>query len=987
MRAPSDMPRRVPRRQGRGRAVLVVAVVALFVLVTSLRGIASFYTDYLWFDSLGQSGVWSGVLRAKLVLALIFTGGFFLLMWLNLVIADRIAPRFRPAGPEEELLERYHDIVGRRAGLVRAGVALFLALVVGAGVSSEWQRWLLFVNGGDFGVDERQFGRDIGFYVFKLPFLSFVTSWLFAALLIVLIVTAVAHYLNGGIRVQTARERVTPQVKAHLSVLLGLVALVKAVDYYLQRFELTFSSQGVVDGAAYTEVKAQLPAINLLILISIAATVLFIVNIWRRGWVLPTLGVGLWALIAVIAAGIYPQFVQRFQVQPNEDTKEEPYIVRNIEATRAALGLDVEVQELDPVADKARVDLRDNQDTIRNIRLWDPSASVSGKTFQQLQGIRDYYRMDDVDVDRYQVGGRPTQVALSVRDLKQDGIPQDSWVAKHVTYTHGYGLAMAPSTASTSSDEPNFIVRDVPVRTDAEELELENPRVYFGEDLSGYVVIDPDQQREIDYQDEDETRRTAYDGADGVDAGSMLRRVAFALRFGDINPVISKSVTDDSRILMMRDVRDRAEALAPFLHFDNDPYPVIEDGHIVWVLDAYTTTDRYPNAQRADTDQLQAGSGLDHRFNYVRNSVKVVVDAYEGTVAYYVVDDEDPLINAWRKAFPDLFSDIDDMSDELRAHLRYPEDLFRVQTAAWGRYHLTNPLEFYARNDGWVVSQDPGTAGAEANTTSTDAQGNTTTTRARIAPYYQLLQLPGEDAAEFVLLRPYAPFSRDDRRQQLTAFMVARSDPEHYGELVVYEMPSGNPPKGPGIVAADIRSDETVSRLQTELGQQGSDVLYGNLILIPIDDTLLYVQPFYVQQSEEERQIPLLRKVIAAFGDEVAVENTLGEALTALFGESVVTPDQTSPEDPGGEPTEPGEPEEPTGTVAERVAQLIADAQQLYDEADAALAEGDFATFGEKYDEAQAKIDEASRLLAGADTGEGNGEEEPTTSTTDEATA
>jgi uncharacterized membrane protein (UPF0182 family) len=895
-------------------------------------------------------------------------------------------------GPEEELLERYHDLVGRRAGLIRVGVALFLALVLGAGVSSEWQKWLLFVNGGDFGVTDPQFDRDIGFYVFKLPFLSFLTSWLFAALVIVLIVTAVAHYVNGGIRVQTARERVTPQVKAHLSVLLGLVAMVRAADYYLQRFELTFSTEGVVDGAAYTEVKAQLPAINLLLLISVAATVLFIVNIWRRGWVLPTLGVGLWLLVAVIAAGIYPQFVQRFQVQPNEDAKEEPYIARNIEATRDALGLEVEVQELRPEDDKSRVDLRDNVDTIRNIRLWDPSASVSGKTFQQLQGIRDYYRMGDVDVDRYVINGRPTQVLLSVRDLRQDGIPQDSWVAKHVTYTHGYGLALAPSTASTSSDEPNFLVRGVPVSADAPVLEIDQPRVYFGEDLSGYVVVDPNERREIDYQAPDETERTAYDGEDGVDAGSFGRRVAFALRFGDFNPIISDSVTDDSRFLMVRDVRDRAEALAPFLHFDNDPYPVIEDGHIVWVLDAYTTTDRYPNAQRADTEQLQPGSGLDHRFNYVRNSVKAVVDAYDGTVTYYVVDEEDPIVRAWRKAFPDLFTDGDEMSDELRAHLRYPEDLFRVQTAAWGRYHLSEPLDFYSRNDGWVVSQDPGTAGAEQNTTSTDAQGNTTTTRARIAPYYQLLQLPGEEAAEFVLLRPYSPVSRDDSSARLTAFMVARNDPDHYGQLVVYEMPSDNPPKGPGIVAADIRSDEAVSRLQTELGQQGSDVLYGNLILVPIDDTLLYVQPFYVQQSNEERQIPLLRKVIASFGNEVVVENTLGEALTALFGETVVTPDQTSPEDPGGQPTEPtdpAEPEEPSGTPAQRAAALLLEAELLYDQADAALAEGDFATFGEKYDQAQAKVAEAARLLASVAGAGGEGSEggEPTTTTTDEATA
>ena len=365
MRAPTDMPRRLPRAPGRGRALLVIGAVLLFFLITSLRGIAGFYTDYLWFDSLGQGDVWRGVLGAKIALALIFTGAFFVLLWINLVIADRLAPPFRPTGPDEEFIERYHEVVGGRTGLVRVITSVVLALIAGAGVSSEWNSWILFTHGGSWGIDDPQFDTDLGFYIFKLPFLSFVSGWLFAALLIVLIVTAIFHYLNGGIRVSSVGERVTPQVKAHLSVLLGLLALVKAGGYWLQRYELVLSKRGYVDGAGYTDIKAQLPAVNLLLLISIASFVLFIVNIWRRGWTLPILGVGLWALVAVVAGAIYPQFVQRFQVTPNEPEREQPYIARNIAATREAMGLsddDIEISPFDLNTDKATINLADNED-------------------------------------------------------------------------------------------------------------------------------------------------------------------------------------------------------------------------------------------------------------------------------------------------------------------------------------------------------------------------------------------------------------------------------------------------------------------------------------------------------------------------------------------------------------------------------------------------------------------------------------------------
>ena len=989
MRAPDDLPRRAPRRKNgrRGRTLLIVGVIAAFFLLTSLRGIAGFYTDYLWFDSLNQTGVWRGILGAKLILSLIFMVGFFLLAWTNLLIADRIAPPYRLAGPEDELLERYHDIVDERMGWLRIVICVLLAIIAGSGVSSEWNSWVLFTNGGDFGIEDPQFHNDIGFYVFRLPFLSFVVDWLFASLLIVIIVTAVAHYLNGGIRVQPPSPRVTPQVKAHLSVLLAVLALVKTADYWLQRFELTTSTRGIVDGASYTDVQAQLPALNLLVLISLCAAALFVVNIFRRGWTLPAVAVGLWIFVAVVAGGIYPQYVQRFQVQPNESARERPYIQRNIEATRAALGLDkVTTERFDRKTNADEVALAGAEPTVRNIRLWDPAARLSGQTFEQLQRIRNFYNINDVDVDRYAIDGEPTQVNVGVRTINPDGVPGDSWEAAHLAYTHGYGVVMAPSNAA-EGNEPEFVLGEIPQTVQAEGLELEEPGtgIYFGEDLDGYIVVNTNRD-EIDFQDEDgETQTTTYTGDDGVPANSLVRRAAFALRFGDLNPLISDFMTDESRVVYVRDVIDRVTKLAPFLEADTDPYPVLVGGRVQWIVDLFTTTSRYPYGQMADTDQVSSSSGLNHRFNYVRNSVKATVDAYDGTVTFYVMEPDDPIIDAYRDAFPDLFSD-DDIPEELQAHLRYPEDLFRIQTSAYGRYHLDDPDDFFNQNDAWRVARDPGTAGADPSTQVTNEQGQVTGAQApRIAPYYQLLQLPnasGEvsEAAEMVLMRPFVPFSEDDRSQLLTAFLAARMDPGHYGELVAYELPSSDLPDGPGLAAAAIRADENVARDETELGQRGSEVLYGNLLLVPVDNALLYVQPFYVVPEDETRNLPQLEKVIVNFGDTVVIEDTLQEALVALFGERVAT--QERPGTEGEQPPPEAEPPpEQGGTTADEAASLLAQADRLFEQADAALADGDLATFQQRLNEARALVAQANQLLAGE---EGGGESTTTTTSTTE---
>lgn len=968
MRAPSDMPpprrRRKQRLSRRGRIILVLAAVGLFVLITSLRGIAGFYTDYLWFESLGKEDTFRTILGAKVSLAGIFIGLFFVILYVNLVIADRLAPRFRPMGPEEDLLRRYHEVVDERSGWVRAGVAFLFALIAGAGVSSQWNEWLLFINRVDFGVADPQFGTDIGFYVFQLPFLSFLVSWLFAALVIVLIVTAVAHYLNGGIRVQNPGPRVTPQVKAHLSVLLGLLALVKAADYILQRYELTLSTRGVVDGATYTDVNAQLPAIYLLLMIAGLSFFLFIANIWRRGWVLPVLAVGLWGFVAIVAGGIYPAFVQRFQVEPAESSREEPYIADNIEATRAAMGLAaVTTEAFDYNTDLTARELIDNDQTVRNIRLLDPGVVTD--TYQQLQAERPFYRLNDLDVDRYEIDGQTTQVVISTRELSTSGIPQSSWEGRHVAYTHGYGAVAAPANAVTADGYPDFVVGEIPAVSADPTLSIAQPQVYIGEGLDGYALVGATRD-EIDYQNADgETVTNRYDGEAGVAIDSYLRRAAFALRFGEIEPLISDFVTDESRIIFIRDVRARVEELAPFLYWDADPYPVVIDGRVQYVMDGYTTTSQYPYAQRADTDQLSPRSGLNHPFNYVRNSVKAVVDTYEGTVTLYETEVDDPIIEAYRGAFPDLFTDFDEMPAELQGHLRYPEDLFNVQTTTWARYHITGPQDFYEQAGGWAVAQDPGndiTAAAVTQTTDPATGELQPALERRIDPQYLLMRLPGEEREDFLILRSFVPASGDTERRELTAFMVAKSDPENYGQIEVFEMQSNDVP-GPALVASAIASNEEISSQITLLDQQGSNVQLGNLLLIPVEQSILYVRPLYTEATGST-PVPTLRKVIVAFGSQVVMRDTLEEALTEIFGEAPATLEEPSgggggPPADGGEPTQPTEP-----TPAEEVSDLLARAEGLFADADAALADGDLGEYQDLIDQAQDLVQQALDLSA-----------------------
>ena len=928
MRNPRDVfrprPPSRPRFSRRSKIIAGLILVLLLAAILSLRGTARMWTDYLWFDSLGHGDVWTEILVYRIVLSVIFIVLFFLLLYSNLAIADRLAPQTRPPGPEEELLRHYHEAVGHRRRLVSVVIAVLFALIVGGGTGGEWQKAMLFFNSVDFGILDPQFEKDIGFYVFQLPFIQFLISWVFRALIIVAVLTAIAHYVNGGIRVQTSGQRVTPQVKVHLSVLLALIALVRAVGYYYDRFGLNFSSRGPVDGASFTDINAQLPAINLLLLISVLSAVLLVINIWQRGWVLPVTAVGLWVIVAIVMGAIYPAIIQRFRAEPEESQKEAVYIERNIEATRHALGLDnVITRPFSPDTQITVEELAGNE-SVRNIRLLDPD--IVPNAFQVEQSERTFYSFGgEVDVDRYEIDGKITEVVVGARQLNVADVPQQSWEGRHVQYTHGYGVAVAPVNSVTTQGSPDFVVGDVPVVA-SDDFELDRPQLYIGENLTGYAIVGATIP-EVDYTEDNKTVPFQYDGEAGVGIGSFFRQSAFALRFGDINPLISGFVDGDSRIIFNRDLRLRVQNLAPFLELDADPYPVVSQGRVFYIVDAYTTSNRYPYGQTPDISDLPLESGLRKDFNYVRNSVKVVVDAFDGTTTFYVIDPDDPVIQAWRKIFPGLFEDFEQMPLDLKNHLRYPEDLFRIQTSIWARYFIDDPETFYANSVTWAVAQDPGTR-ITARTfvdelTEAIAAEETATAAAtrqlerRIRPFYQLLQLPGEDDPDFVIFRTFVPVSGsgddEDERKELTAFIAAKSDVAEdgslgeYGQLVVYTVPGTSIP-GPSIVDAKIQADTQIADAFTQLNQQGSTVLQGNLLMIPVGDSLLFVRPVYVQATGAT-ELPQVKQVIAGVGNDddfvLVIRPTLEEALSALAdpdGLSVFPAQPAVLEPDGGEP-------------------------------------------------------------------------------------
>lgn len=916
----------------------------MILLIASLKTIATFYTDYLWFASVNLGGEWRRLFLVKTGLFLGFALAFFVLMWASLAVVDRLAPSELALGPEDELVRRYQDRVAPRKVLVRTVVSVVVALIAASGAIGQWKNYLLFVDGVYFSganSNDPQFHKNVGFFVYKLPFLSFVVSWAFVSLVVIAIVTVIAHYLNGGIRVQSGAPKVASQVKMHVSVLLAGMALVKAFGYVLERYNLDLSQNGYVEGAGYTDVHARMPALTLLMWISLLAAVILLVNVRRRGWALPVLAVGLWAFVAIVVGAVYPALVQALKVNPAQDTLERPYIQRNIQATRAALNLDTirtepfaANQSLTPASLSTPV----NAATLNDVQLWD-TPSLTDPTYEKLQDIRSYYAFQTLAVDRYDVNGVETPVIVGVRQVNDSDLPAQGWVNTHLQYTHGYGMIASPANQVTSSGQPVFAIQNVPPVSTSGLPVVTQPSVYFGLNNSGteanYVVADT-KQPEIDYQlPSGANQESSYTGSGGVQLSSFIRRLAFSLRFGDLNLLISDLITPKSRIMFVTNIQSAVQKAAPFLSFDSDPYPVIVKGQIYWVQDAYTTTDHYPYAQDADTSALPASSGLNQTFNYARNSVKIVINAYNGKMTFYdmtgVTHTPDPILKTWEQAFPGMFTPASEMSRQLpglQAHLRYPEDLFTVQAAAFGRYHITHAQAFYAAGDAWSISQTPGAGSpnqALAITVTTNAQGQLVSTGQvqREAPQYEVFEAPGTQSLSYDLVDAFVPVSQGDQIQTLSAFMVAGCDPGQYGKLTVYVTPRGQALDGPALVDARISATPSISQEISLLNQNGSSVILGNVLLVPVDQSVLYFRPLYVQSSRNA--FPQFEKVIAVYGGQggavAAMGNTLAQALQAVFNAAVPIGGQSL--------SSTGTPSTSTG-VSAQVQSLITQANSLY---------------------------------------------------------
>jgi uncharacterized membrane protein (UPF0182 family) len=975
MRRSSEVSIDRPRRRVSGRGILIaLGGLFLFVLIFG-RAIARFYVDYLWHESLDREDVFWGVLGAKMVLFGVFFVVFLVIAGINLWLADRMAPSSFPANVHP-YVERFHEVFGHRLRLVRYGLAIVFALLLALPAVALWQDWLLFRNAREFGIADAQFGADVGFYVFQLPFLSFVLNWLFASLVVVLLLTAFAHVLNGGLVFVSPMPVVRQATKAHLAVLLAVLAVVKAGDYWLDRYAITNSERGIVQGATYSVVNAQLPAIMLLILIALLTAGLYVSVVKTGSFRLPLIASALWLVVAIVAGLIYPALVQALIVNPNQEEREEPYIERNVTATRQALDLtEIEVRTLDFETLTAE-EVADDLDPLGNVRLLNPSEMES--RFLVDRGEVAGLTIEDLDVDRYVLDDNtdPEQVLLAARELQLSGVTNTSWQGLHLINTRGCGLVMAPSGRVLENQRPDY-------RT----VELERPELYFSPTLTGYGIANTEStERECSEPHE-------YEGTNGVAMSSFVRRAAFALAFLDYNVLGSGAINPDSQMLWVRGVNDRLSKLAPFLSYDADPYPVAVDGRAVWVTDAYTTTTRYPYAQRIGDVQRSPNSGLSDGDNYVRNSVKAVVDAYTGVVTFYVVDEDDPILQAWRGAFPDLFTPLSEMPEELREHLRYPEDLFRIQTDVYSKYRIDPALFFQRDGNAWSVSQAPGVTPSQAAIdptavppadgvpTAAESTFATESNANRFIPYYTMFDTsaPGEPADEsFVILRPFVPFSTNDERTQLQAYMVASSDPDDYGRMITYviEPADGQLPDGPLRVAGNAESTEAISRRISldNVGGGGTEVRFGDMQLVPVGDGLLYVRPYYVsvpQNSGDVGAVTEFRAVIVSYNDRSVLEPTLTQALSRLFpgfrgdlGEQITDPTEPTTTDPDTDEPTTTDPDTDEPASDRDPAEILADADVAFDDAEAALQDGDLGLYQEKIEEARSLLAEALEILA-----------------------
>jgi len=880
------------------RLSLAILLIILFILAPTL---ARWYTDWLWFGEVGYRQIFWIPLISRISVTAIAGGMLFLLLWFNFrpilarlsrlnvieFVADPRSRRtFRPA------------ISSRQIHLLAMAIFAALAFLAGLAASSQWVVFQQFLHGQPFHARDPIFQRDIGFFVFQLPVYRLVESWLVGWLVVIFIVVTAGYYLTFGALMARGIWAVPEQVRAHLSLLAGLLVGIRGWGFWLDAMELEYSPRGAIFGATYTDLHAVFPVLRLLLILFAVCAILLFANVRVRAM---RLALGTLIVIAIawgLGLGIYPYLIQTFQVAPAELTLESPFLRNGIAGTLAAFGLEGVHEEEFAAAPMTPQILGRNRVTLENVRLWDYRPLLS--VYHQVQALRLYYSFADVDIDRYRIGGVQRQVMLGAREveLKRLSAEARTWVNEHLIYTHGYGLVMNPVNRISEEGMPEFFIRDIPPVSSV-DLPLVQPRIYFGERTEHYVVVKT-RVPELDYPQGAENVSTIYGGKAGIQL-SPIRRVAFAYRFGDPALVLSANLSDESRILFAREIRTRARRLAPFLRYDRDPYLVLVDGRLVWILDAYTTTDRYPYSTPRDS------------INYIRNAVKVAIDAYEGTVDFYLVDPSDPIAATLAQIFPMLFKPATAMPSNLVAHLRYPVDLFELQARVYATFHMRDPRVYYLREDAWGIPRE--------------LIGNQSVP---MEPYYVTLQLGAATPPEFALILPFTPANREN--ENMVAWMAARSDPPHYGELLVYRFPKDRNVFGPMQIESRIDQDPTISAQLTLWNQQGSQVIRGNLLVIPMENALLYVEPLFLQS--ERSQLPELKRVIVASGSQIVIDETLDAGVARLIGKAPA----------------PAAPTPPTPSTPGTVRELIKRAAEIYRRAQELLRQGDLGGYAREID-------------------------------------
>ncbi|MHB8896546.1 MAG: UPF0182 family membrane protein [Candidatus Geothermincolia bacterium] len=880
-----------------GRIALLVIIGLLVVIFLIIVPFSKFYTDALWYNHVGFQSLFYKTLVAKILSVVIFGLIFFALLYGNIFLARKLSPKQEVDLEGSPLKDAIEKVRGTWKKVVGIGLVIFsviAALVAGLGWGGKWDIILKWLNHANFLKTDPVFGKNIGYYAFSYPFTRALTSWLIGTLLFVLIATAAVYLFEGGIRLKKGWDMFAPHVLAHLSVILAAIFVMKAYSYRLNMYELLFSKKGAVYGVGYTSANATIPALWIMLVVALGIAVVLLLNIKLKSWLLPVIGVGVLLVAALLAGTIYPAIIQSLVVKPAEQAKERPYLTRYIESTRDAYKIkNVDARQYPAIPDLNLPSIQANQATIRNIRLWDPRPLLN--TYEQLQSIRQYYKFNDVDVDRYTVDGQYRQTMVAAREMVQSQLPASArtWVNNTLVYTHGFGAVVSPSNDVTNEGNPNFIVSNIPP-VGPTNIQVKVPQLYFGELTNDYVVTNT-KQPEFDFPQGEKEVHAAYSGTGGVKVNSIWRRLLFSVSFADYNMFFSGQVENSSQVMYYRNVKTRIAKCAPFLKQDTDPYLVVSDaGKLVWIVDCYATTEKYPYSEPTGD------------FNYIRNSVKAVVDAYNGDVSLYVIDPTDPVVATYRKIFPSIFKDFSKMPPDLVKHIRYPEDFFIAQANILRTFHMTNPDTFYNREDQWDFAQE-----------MTNSQMQP------MPPYYLIMRIPGTVGEEMVELIPFVPHSK----QNMISWLAARMDNGHYGELVNFLFPSGKLIYGPEQIEGRIEQDPTISAQLSLWRQAGSEVIRGNLLVIPIQGSIIYVEPLYLQATQIK--IPQVKRVIVVYNNQVAMGNNLDEAILKVFGAA-------PPPAPGQQPV----------TITPQTQDLANQALDLYDRAVAAQRAGDWATYG-----------------------------------------